>query len=115
MAVAISGSIPGTVIILQTTSFFLAQRAISASSFPITAFRWESAVIRLFSVDKASVGNPLSGSKDGAQSKAWRFKRMARPGCKRQLLGDVTSLHKRIRHVGTAAAARMEILAFRSS
>ena len=42
-------------------------------------------------------------------------KRMARPGCKRQLEDGVNSLHKRIRHVGLAAAAKMEIRAFRSS
>ena len=42
-------------------------------------------------------------------------KRMARPSCKRRLGDDVISLHKRIRHVGAMAAAKMEIRAFRSS
>jgi hypothetical protein len=40
---------------------------------------------------------------------------MARPGCKRQLGDDVISPHKRIRHVGAVAAAKMEIRASRSS
>jgi transposase len=42
-------------------------------------------------------------------------KRMARPGCKRRLGDGVISLHKRIRHVGSLAAAKMEIRASRSS
>jgi len=42
-------------------------------------------------------------------------KRMARPGCKRRLGDGVIRLHKRIRHVGSSAAAKMEIRAFRSS
>ncbi|GAD57345.1 mobile element protein [Limimaricola cinnabarinus LL-001] len=42
-------------------------------------------------------------------------KRMARPGCKRRLGDGVISLHKRIRHVGSSAAAKMEIRASRSS
>jgi len=40
---------------------------------------------------------------------------MARPGCKRRLGDGVISLHKRIRHVGMIAAAKMEIRAFQSS
>ena len=44
-----------------------------------------------------------------------RGKRMARPGCKRRLGDGVISLHKRIRHVGMIAAAKMEIRAFQSS
>ncbi len=43
-----------------------------------------------------------------------RRKRMARPGCKRRLGDDVSSLHKRIRHVGTMASAKIGIRAFRS-
>lgn len=42
-------------------------------------------------------------------------KRMARPGCKCRLDDGVSSLHKRIRHVGSSAAAKMEIRASRSS
>ena len=44
-----------------------------------------------------------------------RVKRMARPCCKRRLGDNTGSLHKRIRHVGSLAAAKMEIRASRSS
>jgi uncharacterized protein (DUF2236 family) len=37
------------------------------------------------------------------------------PRCKRRLVDDISSLHKRIRHVGAVAAAKMEIRASRSS
>ncbi len=37
------------------------------------------------------------------------------PRCKRRLDFDVSSLHKRIRHVGEMTAAKMEIRASRSS
>jgi hypothetical protein len=37
------------------------------------------------------------------------------PGYKRRLGEGLSSLHKRIRHVGAMSAAKMEIRAFRSS
>ena len=40
---------------------------------------------------------------------------MARPDCKWVVDDGVSSLHKRIRHIGVMAAAKMEIRAFRSS
>jgi transposase len=57
----------------------------------------------------------LDWSRASIDSASIGAKRMARPVCKRRLGDDMISLHKRIRHVGASAAAKMEIRASRSS
>ena len=76
---------------------------------------WERLFRALAGRGRATAVQMIDATHVKAHRSASGAKRMARPGCKRRLGDSVISLHKRIRHVGSMAAAKMEIRASRSS